>query len=64
MQQYNEQAYTKFDNEALIQCKNCLRTFLPEPLMRHQKVCVPGRPLKMRTEPKKEKPEYYGAVKK
>lgn len=48
MIQYNEEAFYKFDNEALIQCKNCLRTFLPSALKHHAKVCKPGKPLKMR----------------
>ena len=32
---YNEKAFNKFDTEALIQCKNCQRTFLPDPLKIH-----------------------------
>jgi hypothetical protein len=45
---YNEKAFSKFDTEALVQCKNCLRTFLPDRLVIHSRSCHPGKPLKMR----------------
>ncbi len=63
MASYNEKAFSKFDNEALVQCKNCFRTFLPDRLEIHLRSCLPGKPLKMRAglEPKP-KQEYYGAV--
>ena len=48
MYQYNEEAFQKFDTEALDQCKHCQRTFLPSALKHHAKVCKPGKPLKMR----------------
>lgn len=49
MIEQNLEAYTKWDTEALLQCQNCGRTFLPEPLERHQRSCKAGRPLKART---------------
>jgi hypothetical protein len=56
---YNEQAFTKFDTEALLPCKNCLRTFLPDRLEIHKRSCKPGKPLKMRAgfEQKPKRPE-------
>ena len=48
MQAYNNEAFNKWDTEALLPCKNCQRTFLPDRLIIHNKSCLPGRPLKMR----------------
>ena len=48
MLEYNEKAFSKFDTEALVQCKNCQRTFLPDRLVIHARSCKPGKPLKMR----------------
>jgi hypothetical protein len=48
MMAYNEEAFTKFDTEALVQCRNCQRTFLPDRLVIHARSCKPGKPLKMR----------------
>lgn len=48
MQQHNEQAYAKWDTEALVQCKNCQRTFLPDRLQIHLRSCKADRPLKAR----------------
>jgi len=31
-----------FQNEALVPCTNCGRTFLPDSLVRHQKMCKGG----------------------
>ena len=49
MQEYNVDAYNKWDQEALEQCKGCGRTFRYEALLIHQRSCKPGRPLKERT---------------
>jgi hypothetical protein len=49
MQEYNIDAYNKWDKEALEPCKGCGRTFRYEALVIHQKSCKPGRPLKERT---------------
>ena len=35
----NEVAYSKWDNEALVACKNCNRTFLPDRLTIHLRSC-------------------------
>ena len=48
MQKNNEEAYNKWDTEALVACKGCGRTFLPEPLKRHKNSCTVDRPLKAR----------------
>ena len=49
MQEYNVEAYNKWDKEALEPCKSCGRTFRYEALVIHQKSCRPGRVLKERT---------------
>ena len=38
----NEVAYSKWDNEALVACKNCNRTFLPDRLTIHSRSCRPS----------------------
>lgn len=48
MEVYNEQAYNKWDTEALIACPNCERTFLPDRLEIHLRSCKADRPLKPR----------------
>ena len=48
MQKQNEEAYTKWDTEALVQCKACGRTFLPDRLEIHKRSCTQDRPLKAR----------------
>jgi hypothetical protein len=47
-EQYNEAAFSKWDTEALVPCKNCERTFLPDRLVIHLRSCKPGKPLKKR----------------
>lgn len=44
----NMQATETWDTEALVQCKNCKRTFLPAALKIHQKSCKQGKPLILR----------------
>ena len=46
IENYNEQAYNKWDQEALIPCKNCNRTFLPDRLEIHLRSCTSDKPLK------------------
>ena len=48
MQQYNQNAYAKWDTEALLPCPGCGRTFRPEPLKIHKRSCKVGAPLKKR----------------
>ena len=57
MMAYNENAFKNFDEQALVQCPNCARTFLADRLQIHLKSCKAGKPLKMRAglEPKEEK---------
>ena len=65
MEQYNNQAYDKWDTEALIACPHCARTFLPDRLEIHLRSCTKERPLKARvvgptqskTEPSKHQPQ-------
>ena len=47
MEDYNEQAYKKWDEEALVKCQNCDRTFLPDRLEIHLRSCKSDRPLKL-----------------
>lgn len=46
MEEYNESAYKKWDQEALIKCPHCERTFLPDRLDIHLRSCKADRPLK------------------
>jgi hypothetical protein len=46
LENYNMQAFEKWDTEALIPCKNCGRTFLPSALEHHAKACKKGHVLK------------------
>merc|ERR1712008_89935 len=48
MDQYNLQAFEDFNKKALLECKNCGRTFLAKPLEIHSRSCKPGseRPAK------------------
>jgi hypothetical protein len=48
MEVYNEEAYNKWDQEALISCPNCARTFLPDRLEIHLRSCKADRVLKPR----------------
>ena len=46
MQQYNEAAFTNWNENVLDACPNCNRTFLPKALAIHLKSCKTGKPLK------------------
>lgn len=46
LEQYNRDANDKWNEEALIKCGNCNRTFLPERMAGHQKICSPEKPFK------------------
>ena len=48
MEKHNAVAYAKWDQEALVSCKNCGRTFLPDRLVIHKRSCKSDRPLKAR----------------
>ena len=41
----NDAAFTSFNDQALVQCGACGRTFLPDALAHHQKACTRARPL-------------------
>ena len=45
----NEEAYNKWDTEALVACPNCDRTFLPDRLKIHSKSCRVGAKKKVYT---------------
>lgn len=45
----NEEAYSKWDQEALVGCRNCGRTFLPDRLKIHERSCKPGAKKKIFT---------------
>ena len=57
MQEYNENAFSNFDTQAMVPCQNCKRTFLADRLEIHARSCKAGKPLKMRVglQPKVEK---------
>ena len=44
MLEYNNQAFDDFNKKALMECKNCNRTFLPRPLEIHMRSCRPKLP--------------------
>jgi hypothetical protein len=46
MEDYNESAYNKWDQEALVKCPHCDRTFLPDRLEIHLRSCFKDKPLK------------------
>ena len=46
MDDYNDAAFKQWDQEMLAPCKNCGRTFLPEKLAPHSKLCTPSNPFK------------------
>merc|ERR1712008_414887 len=52
---YNLQAFEDFNKKALLECKNCGRTFLAKPLEIHSRSCKPGseRPAKKPRSPTK-----------
>ena len=37
--QFNNEAFKKFNEEALVPCEHCERTFLPDRLEIHAKIC-------------------------
>ena len=43
IQQYNETATKQFKEEVLERCDGCGRTFQPEALIKHQKMCLKGK---------------------
>lgn len=45
----NEEAYNKWDTEALVACRNCNRTFLPDRLKIHERSCKVGAKKKIFT---------------
>ncbi len=53
MQQYNDEAFNKFNKEALVPCDICGRTFLPESLAKHVKGCKPKSEVSTSIESKK-----------
>jgi hypothetical protein len=43
MEEYNTAAYNDYNDKALEKCEGCGRTFLPESLIKHQKMCLKGK---------------------
>ena len=41
---YNEAAFDNYNNKALEPCSGCGRTFNHDALVRHQKMCLKGKP--------------------
>jgi hypothetical protein len=41
MDAYNNEAFNSYNTKALVPCSGCGRTFLPESLVKHQKMCKP-----------------------
>jgi hypothetical protein len=39
MDEYNDAAFDNYNTKALVPCPNCARTFLPDSLVKHQKMC-------------------------
>lgn len=63
MIQFNEEAFDGFNKNALIPCKHCNRTFLPDSLKIHRKICTaerPFKPLKRNNQKAKPKPVARG----
>jgi hypothetical protein len=48
MIEYNQNAFSNFDTQAMVPCPNCQRTFLADRLEIHSRSCKAGKPLKMR----------------
>ncbi|KAM3127935.1 hypothetical protein pb186bvf_019954 [Paramecium bursaria] len=46
LEEYNNNAMETYNNDALVRCQNCDRTFLPDSLIRHQKACTADKPFK------------------
>ena len=44
--EYNDAAFRNWDENVLEPCPNCARTFLPEKLPRHMKLCTAAKPMK------------------
>ena len=40
MDQLNQQAFDQYNKDALVECEYCGRTFLPDRLPVHQKICA------------------------
>ncbi len=49
MEAYNSAAMDDYNDKALDKCEGCGRTFLPESLVKHQKMCLKGKPGKGRS---------------
>ena len=45
MKLYNDAAADQFNNEVLEKCHGCGRTFNPESLAKHQKLCLKDKPV-------------------
>nr|CCC54274.1 conserved hypothetical protein, fragment [Trypanosoma vivax Y486] len=45
LERFNEQQIELFNNNMLLKCDNCGRTFLPDRLEVHQRSCKPGKPV-------------------
>ena len=43
MDRYNEAAFDNYNSKALEPCSGCGRTFNPDALVRHQKMCLKGK---------------------
>ena len=41
LEKYNEEAFDNFNNNILVPCPNCARTFLPDRLVVHSRSCKP-----------------------
>ena len=54
MIQFNEDAFQNFNDNALVPCKHCSRTFLPEALKIHRKICTAEKPFKPLNKKKKQ----------
>ncbi|EGR29690.1 zinc C2H2 type family protein, putative [Ichthyophthirius multifiliis] len=54
IQNYNNQAFDAYNNDALIPCKFCNRTFTQTALEHHKKVCTAERPFKPLNRPQQE----------
>lgn len=46
MERHRDESFKTYNNEALVACENCGRTFLPEKLAAHQRGCSAERPMK------------------
>ena len=46
LQDYNNNAFTNFNEAVLLPCKNCGRTFSESALKHHSKACTAAKPFK------------------